>query len=78
LVFMSYFDMRFRPAEPDDALSVGRVHGRSWRWPTERSFLMTTSLNFAPKIGHERMISGALPRVTAFSDLDFEMRFCGS
>jgi GNAT superfamily N-acetyltransferase len=28
---MSYFDMRLRPAEPDDALSVARVHVRSWQ-----------------------------------------------
>jgi len=31
LVFMSYFAMRLRPAEPDDAISVARVHVRSWQ-----------------------------------------------
>jgi ribosomal protein S18 acetylase RimI-like enzyme len=30
-LFMTYFDMLLRPAEPEDAIAVARVHVRSWQ-----------------------------------------------
>jgi len=57
---MPYLHMLLRPAEPDDALAVARVHVRAWQAAYRTLLPDDYLINFAPKIEHRNLISRVL------------------